>query len=53
MKVRKKEEREYEKDIVEKCKEQPKLLHKFINGTIKRKEAIKRLREHRISDDPC
>ena len=44
MKVTKEEERSYEKSIVEKCKEQPKLLHKFINRKIKPKETIERLK---------
>ncbi len=35
MKIRKEEEKGYEKDIVNKCKEEPKLFYKFINGKIK------------------
>ena len=41
--VRKVEERKFEKDIVKKCKAQPKLFHIFINGKMKSKETIKRL----------
>ena len=53
MKVRKEEERSYEKSIVEKCKEQPKLLHKFINRKIKPKETIERLKgECGMIEDP-
>ena len=53
MKVRKEEERGYEKGIVEKCKEQPKLLYKFINRKIKPKEPIERLKsEHGMTEDP-
>ena len=53
MKVRKEEERGFEKSIVEKCKEHPKLLHKFINRKIKSKGTIERLRgEHGMINDP-
>ena len=52
MKVRKEEEK-FKKDIVEKCKEQPKLGYGFINGKIKVKETIERLRgEYGIVTDP-
>ena len=50
--VKKEEEREYEKDVMEKCKEQPKLLYIFINRKIKLKKDIERLREeHGMTDD--
>lgn len=39
------EEKEYEKAMVEKCKEQPKLFDRFINGKIKPKEKIEKTEE--------
>ena len=45
MKIRKEEEKGYEKDIVEKSKEQPKLFYRFVNGKTKPKETIERLKE--------
>ena len=35
--------RNYEKDIVDKCKDQPKLFYRFINGKLKKKEGISKL----------
>ena len=35
-----------EKDIVDKCKEEPKLFYRFINGKIKHEENITRLNEN-------
>ena len=53
VKVRKEEERKFEKDIVEKCKEQPKLFYRFINRKLKVKETIVRLKgEEGIIEDP-
>ena len=53
VKVRKEEERQYEKDIVEKCKDQPKLFYKFINKKMKKRVTIELLKgEHGIIDDP-
>ncbi|XP_050692945.1 uncharacterized protein LOC126983856 [Eriocheir sinensis] len=53
VKVRKEEEKRYEKDIVEKCKEQPKLFYRFINGKIKSRETIERLTEENVEiEDP-
>ena len=41
------------KDIVDKCKEEPKLFYRFINGKIKHKEIINRLKENNeIYEDP-
>ena len=41
------EEKIYKKDIVDKCKEEPKLFHRFINGILKCKERIARLQENK------
>ncbi len=35
VKIRREEEKGYEKDIVEKCKDEPKLFYIFMNGKIK------------------
>ena len=43
--VRREEEKGYEKDIVEKCKEEPKLFYQFINGKIKQKDKVERLKD--------
>ena len=41
------------KDIVNKCKEEPKLFYRFINGKIKHKEIITRLKENiEVYEDP-
>lgn len=53
VKIRREEEKGYEKDIVEKCKEEPKLFYKIINGKIKPKEKIERLKDgNMITEDP-
>ena len=43
--VRREEEKGYEKDIVEKCKDEPKLFYRFINGKIKQKDKVERLKD--------
>ena len=43
-KVRREEARKYEKDIVDKCKEEPKLFYRFVNGKLKNKKEISRLK---------
>ena len=35
--------RNYEKDIVEKCKDQPKLFYRFVNSKLKHKEGLNKL----------
>ena len=53
VRVRKEEERKFEKDIVDKCKEHPKLFYRFVNGKLKKRESIERLKgEQGIVDDP-
>ena len=52
MRIRR-EEKIYEKDIDGKCKEKTKLLYRFINGKIKHKENITRLKEDKeVYEDP-
>ena len=52
-KMRKEEKRNYEKDIVNKCKEQPKLFYRYINGKLKNKEVIEKLKgDNRLVEDP-
>ena len=46
VRIRREEEKRYEKDIVDKCKEEPKLFYRFINEKIKHKEIIIRLKEN-------
>ena len=43
--IRREEERKYEKNIVEKCKEEPKLFYRFINEKTKHKENIIKLKK--------
>lgn len=38
--IRGEEERNYEKNITEKCKDEPKLLYKFINGKLNTESSI-------------
>ena len=53
VRIRREEEKRYEKDIVDKCKEELKLFYKFINGKIKHKEIIIRLKENNeVYEDP-
>merc|ERR1711980_73850 len=40
--IRKVERKNYEKDIVEKCKDQPKLFYGYVNGKLKKKKGSKR-----------
>ena len=46
VRIRREEERKFEKDLVEKCKEEPKLFYRFINKKMKHKESITKLREN-------
>ncbi|XP_050695649.1 uncharacterized protein LOC126985138 [Eriocheir sinensis] len=43
-KIRREEKRIYEKDIIDKCKDQPKLFYRRVNGKIKNKETIDKLK---------
>ena len=53
VKIRREEEMKFEKDIVDKCKEEPKLFYRYINGKIKSKESVTRLRENnKVYEDP-
>ncbi len=45
VKIRRGEEKGYEKGIVEKCKGKPKLFYKFIYGKIKLREKLERLKD--------
>ena len=42
--IRREEQRNYEKNIVEKCKDEPKLFYRFINGKLKSQDTVQRLR---------
>ena len=51
--VRREEEKRYGKDIVDKCKKEPKLFYRFINVKLKRKESIAQLKENKeVYEDP-
>lgn len=53
VRARREEERNFERDIVEKCKKQPKLFYRFVNRKLKSKETIARLQgEQGMIDDP-
>ena len=53
VRVRREEEKSYEKDIVDKCKEEPKPFYRFINGKLKHKESVARLKENKeLYEDP-
>ena len=45
VRVRREEERQYEKDIVSKSKKEPKLFYRYVNGKMKVKDSIARLRD--------
>ena len=50
--IRREEERKFEKDIVEKCIDEPKLFYKYINGRIKSSETIVKLeREGKVYEN--
>ena len=42
--IRRDEQRKYEKNIVEKCKVEPKLFYRFINGRLKSQDSVLKLR---------
>ena len=46
VKIRREEERNFEKDVVEKCKKEPKLFYKYVNGKIKHRDEITKLRRN-------
>ena len=49
IRIRREEEIKFERNIVEKCESDPKLFYRHINGKLKAKESVKRLRtEDRI-----
>ncbi len=53
VRIRREEERNYEKDIIEKCGEEPRLFYRYINKKLKHRECIDRLRDdHRIYEEP-
>ena len=41
--VRREEERKYEKNIVDKCRNEPKMFYRFVNGKMKQKVGISKL----------
>ena len=43
VKIRRGEQKNYEKNIVDKCKEEPKLFYRYINGKLKNKDEIIKL----------
>ncbi len=52
VRVRREEERKYEKDIVDKCINEPKLFYRYINQKIGNKETIAQLKHNKIYEDP-
>ncbi len=53
MRIRREDEIGYEKDIIEKCKDEPKLFYRFINGKTRIKEKVEKLRDgDKIIEDP-
>ena len=45
IRIRREEERNFEKDVVEKCKEEPKLFYKYVNGKLTNKETIDKVKK--------
>ena len=43
IRIRREEERVFEKDVVEKCENEPKLFYRYINGKMTGKETIDKL----------
>ena len=53
VRIRREEEKNFERGIVEKCKKEPKLFYKFVNGKLKEKQGIEKLKfEGKIYYDP-
>ena len=53
VRIRREEEIKFERDIVEKCKEEPKLFYRYVNGKMKNRDSITKLRENDIIyEDP-
>ena len=53
MKICREAKKKFEKSIVEKCKDQPKLFYKYVNGKLKnRKEIVKLKVDNIIYEDP-
>ena len=51
--VLRKEQRQFENDIIDRCKNEPKLFYRFVNGKLKRKIRLDELRVDRvIYEDP-
>ena len=44
VKIRREEQKNYEKDIVNKCKNHPKLFYRYVNGKLKDKKETSKLR---------
>ena len=51
--VLREEQRQFEKDIIDRCKNEPKLFYRFVNGKLKRKTGLDKLRvDGVIYEDP-
>ena len=51
--VLREEQRQFENDIIDRCKNEPKLFHRFGNGKLKRKTGLDKLRvDGVIYEDP-
>ena len=44
-KIRKEEERKFECDIVKKCKDEPRLFYRYVNGKLKHREGVNKLKK--------
>ena len=51
VRVLREEERDYEKGVVDKCKNEPKLFYRYVNGKMKNKQSIDRLKVENILYD--
>ena len=49
IRIRREVERNFEKDVVEKCKEEPRLFYKYINGKITNRETIDKVSKEGIT----
>ena len=47
VRLKRKEEKRYEKDIVYKCKKEPKLFYRFVTGRLQHKESVAQLKENK------
>ena len=52
VRIRREEQKNFERDIIDRCKDEPKLFYRYVNGKLKHKEGISKLKfEGEVYDD--